>query len=107
MEIVCRYIQNEKVSKLTFMRNHLFHEQKRNNSSASPTDMMLIYRTCGTIKRNQSRMVNIKVSEFNDLFIIDYEITKLHLQNSKPIVNAHPGIIPLTRGLDSFKWANS
>jgi len=25
--------------------------------------------------------------------------------SGKPIVNAHPGVIPLTRGLDSFKWA--
>ncbi len=25
--------------------------------------------------------------------------------NGRPIVNAHPGLIPMSRGLDSFKWA--
>ena len=25
--------------------------------------------------------------------------------NDKPVLNVHPGIIPQTRGLDSFKWA--
>ena len=25
--------------------------------------------------------------------------------NGKPIINAHPGIIPQSRGLDAFKWA--
>ena len=32
-------------------------------------------------------------------------IVDISFANGKPIVNAHPGIIPLTRGLDSFKWA--
>ena len=32
-------------------------------------------------------------------------ILDIGFAKGKPIVNAHPGIIPTTRGLDSFKWA--
>lgn len=32
-------------------------------------------------------------------------IIDVSLAQGVPIVNAHPGIIPTTRGLDSFKWA--
>ena len=42
----------------------------------------------------------------NDLFVIGGAgIIDIAFAKGKPIVNAHPGIIPLTRGLDSFKWA--
>jgi phosphoribosylglycinamide formyltransferase-1 len=41
-----------------------------------------------------------------DLFVIaGAGILDIDFARSKPIVNAHPGIIPVTRGLDSFKWA--
>ena len=41
-----------------------------------------------------------------DIFIITGAgIINPKLTNGKPIINAHPGIIPLVRGLDSFKWA--
>ena len=33
------------------------------------------------------------------------EFFDIGFAGGKPIVNAHPGIIPLTRGLDSLKWA--
>ena len=32
-------------------------------------------------------------------------ILDVNCMKNKPVVNAHPGIIPMTRGLDSFKWA--
>ena len=41
-----------------------------------------------------------------DVFIIGGAgILNTDFAGKKPIVNAHPGIIPITRGLDSFKWA--
>lgn len=32
-------------------------------------------------------------------------ILDIEFATGRPIVNAHPGIIPTTRGLDAFKWA--
>ena len=41
-----------------------------------------------------------------DAFVIGGAgILDIGFAEAKPIINAHPGIIPLTRGLDSFKWA--
>ena len=41
-----------------------------------------------------------------DVFVIaGAGILDVGFAGDKPIVNAHPGIIPTTRGLDSFKWA--
>ncbi|GJL81769.1 MAG: hypothetical protein DHS20C01_14030 [marine bacterium B5-7] len=41
-----------------------------------------------------------------DVFVIaGAGILDIGFAGNKPIVNAHPGIIPTTRGLDSFKWA--
>lgn len=41
-----------------------------------------------------------------DYFVITGAgIINTELAQGTPIVNAHPGIIPTTRGLDSFKWA--
>lgn len=46
------------------------------------------------------------ISASNDIFVIGGAgIIDVAFANGKPIVNAHPGIIPLTRGLDAFKWA--
>ena len=41
-----------------------------------------------------------------DFFVIGGAgILNIEFAKGKPIINAHPGIIPITRGLDSFKWA--
>lgn len=41
-----------------------------------------------------------------DLFVIcGAGILDIGFAGGKPVINAHPGIIPTTRGLDSFKWA--
>lgn len=46
------------------------------------------------------------LSELCDVFIIGGAgLLDIGFAGGKPIVNAHPGIIPLTRGLDSLKWA--
>ncbi|MEM7778132.1 MAG: formyltransferase family protein [Pseudomonadota bacterium] len=41
-----------------------------------------------------------------DLFVITGAgLLDVGFAGGKPIVNAHPGVIPTSRGLDSFKWA--
>lgn len=41
-----------------------------------------------------------------DLYLITGAgIINADLTNGRPILNAHPGIIPSVRGLDAFKWA--
>lgn len=46
------------------------------------------------------------ISHLVDFFIITGAgILDVSFAEGKPIVNAHPGIIPTNRGLDSFKWA--
>jgi phosphoribosylglycinamide formyltransferase-1 len=47
-----------------------------------------------------------KISDQCDIFVIGGSgILNPNFAEGKPIINAHPGIIPTTRGLDSFKWA--
>lgn len=46
------------------------------------------------------------ISNKCDLFILaGAGIINIDFAKGKPILNCHPGIIPTTRGLDSFKWA--
>ena len=46
------------------------------------------------------------ISDECDLFVIGGAgIIKLKPFKNKKVYNAHPGIIPTSRGLDSFKWA--
>ncbi len=47
-----------------------------------------------------------QISHLVDFFVITGAgILDVSFAGGKPIVNAHPGIIPTNRGLDSFKWA--
>ncbi len=49
---------------------------------------------------------NEVISDMVDFFVITGAgIIDINFAKGKPIVNAHPGIIPTSRGLDSFKWA--
>lgn len=46
------------------------------------------------------------ISDECDVFIIaGAGILNIDFAALKPVLNVHPGIIPQTRGLDSFKWA--
>ncbi len=46
------------------------------------------------------------IGDLVDFFVITGAgIIDISFANKKPIVNAHPGIIPTSRGLDSFKWS--
>ena len=69
----------------------------------------------GTQTRNLRKLDKVSFQEWSgneiisdkvDFFLIaGAGIIDINFAQGKPIVNAHPGIIPTSRGLDSFKWA--
>ena len=109
-QLVCRYIQNEKVSEINLYALPYIPRAKREIIVPHRPDMMLSVPTENLAELSKVKFQkwngNKVISEFNDVFVIGGAgIIDTAFANSKPIVNAHPGIIPLTRGLDSFKWA--
>lgn len=109
-QLVCRYIQNEKISEINLYALPFKPRPERaaiishrpNMSYSVPTESL------AELSKVQFQKWDGKeeISEYNDIFIIGGAgIIDIAFANDKPIVNAHPGIIPLTRGLDSFKWA--
>lgn len=109
-QLVCRYIQNEKISEINLYALRFIPRVERavvfphrpNMTHAVPTESL-----CEQSKVNFQKWDGKEdISEFNDVFVIGGAgIIDIAFAKGKPIVNAHPGIIPLTRGLDSFKWA--
>lgn len=69
----------------------------------------------GTLTRNLRKLDKVSFQEWSgseiisdivDFFLIaGAGIIDINFARGKPIVNAHPGIIPTSRGLDSFKWS--
>lgn len=109
-QLVCRYIQNEKVKEINLYalpfkprkeRAILFPHRPDMNRSV-PTESLAEFSKVKFQKWDGEE----DISASNDIFVIGGAgILDVSFANEKPIVNAHPGIIPLTRGLDSFKWA--
>lgn len=109
-QLTCRYNQNEKISEINLYALPFVPRAERAVVLPHRPDMT---RAVPTESLSELSKVNFQkwdgkkdVSEFNDLFVIGGAgIIDIAFAKGKPIVNAHPGIIPLTRGLDSFKWA--
>jgi len=109
-QLACRYNQNEKISEINLYALPFVPRAERAVVLPHRPDMT---RAVPTESLSELSKVNFQkwdgkkdVSEFNDLFVIGGAgIIDIAFAKGKPIVNAHPGIIPLTRGLDSFKWA--
>ena len=109
-QLVCRYIQNEKVSEINLYALPFTLRAERSVIISHRPDMA---RSIPTESLSELSKVTFQqwdgkeeISDFNDIFIIGGAgIIDVAFAKGKPIVNAHPGIIPLTRGLDSFKWA--
>ena len=109
-QLACRYIQNEKISEINLYALPFIPRAERAVVLPHRPDMT---HAVPTESLSELSKVNFQkwdgkedISEFNDLFIIGGAgIIDIAFSKGKPIVNAHPGIIPLTRGLDSFKWA--
>ena len=109
-QLVCRYIQIEKISEIKLYALPFTPRAERTVIIPHRPDM-----TCSVPTESLAELSKVKfqkwngkddISESSDIFIIGGAgIIDIAFANDKPIVNAHPGIIPLTRGLDSFKWA--
>jgi phosphoribosylglycinamide formyltransferase-1 len=109
-QLVSRYVKNEMVEKITLFalpfknrkhRDVLIHHRP-NMNDAIPTESLAELSKVSFCRWDG----NQDVSKEADVFVIGGAgILDTGFAGGKPIVNAHPGIIPLTRGLDSFKWA--
>lgn len=109
-QLVCRYMQNEKISKINLYALPFKSRTDRRVAFPHRPDMTLSVPTesLAEIPKVKFQKWNSEdnISAFNDIFVIGGAgIVDIGFANGKPIVNAHPGIIPLTRGLDAFKWA--
>ena len=109
-QLVCRYIQNEKITEINLYalpfnpraERTVIIPHRPNMTSSIPTESLAELSKVKFIKWDGKE----DISAFNDIFVIGGAgIINVAFANGKPIVNAHPGIIPITRGLDSFKWA--
>lgn len=109
-QLVCRYIQNDEITEINLYALPFKPRAERAVIISHRPDMT---RSVPTESLAELSKVNFlkwdgreDISESNDIFVIGGAgIVDISFANGKPIVNAHPGIIPLTRGLDSFKWA--
>tara|TARA_Y100000591_G_C21690288_1_gene622744 strand:- start:114 stop:794 length:681 start_codon:yes stop_codon:yes gene_type:complete len=109
-QLVCRYVQNEKVKEINLYAQPFKPRKERAILFSHRPDMT---RSVPTESLKELSKVKFQkwngeedISANNDIFVIaGAGILNIEFARDKPIVNAHPGIIPLTRGLDSFKWA--
>lgn len=109
-QLACKYNQNEKISEINLYALPFVPREERAVVLSHRPNMT---RSVPTACLSDLSKVSFQkwdgksdISEFNDIFVIGGSgIINIAFAKGKPIVNAHPGIIPLTRGLDSFKWA--
>lgn len=109
-QLVCRYNLNEKISEINLYALPFTPRAQRAVIIPHRPDMTRSVPTKSLAELSKVKFqkwnVGKAISEPNDIFVIGGAgIVDISFANSKPVVNAHPGIIPLTRGLDSFKWA--
>lgn len=109
-QLVCRFIEMDVISEINLYALPFVPRAKRSviaphrpdMNAAAPTACFAALRKVSFHKWNGFT----KLHEFNDCFVIGgCGILDTSFAAGKPIVNAHPGIIPINRGLDSFKWA--
>ena len=109
-QLVCKYVENEKIKEINLYAQPFKPRKERVILFSHRPDMT---RSVPTESLAELPKVNFQkwdgeqdISANNDIFVIaGAGILDIAFAKEKPIVNAHPGIIPLTRGLDSFKWA--
>lgn len=109
-QLVCRYVQNDKVKEINLYALPFKPRKERTIIIPHRPDMTrsVPAESLAELSRVKFQKWDGKevISASNDIFVIGGAgIIDVAFANGKPIVNAHPGIIPLTRGLDSFKWA--
>lgn len=109
-QLVLSYATNPLVSEIKILALPFKQRSARDISFQHRPD-----QTIAMHSRDLANLDKVSVSAWNghaspesdiDCFIIaGAGILDVAFAQGTPIVNAHPGIIPTTRGLDSFKWA--
>ncbi|MAB60684.1 MAG: hypothetical protein CMO46_09130, partial [Verrucomicrobiales bacterium] len=109
-QLVWRYLENKLIEEIKLFALPFSPRKERNVIFEHRPNQFLATQT-----ENLSRLDKVSFQKWDgkeiledqcDLFIIGGAgILDVSFAKGKPIVNAHPGIIPLSRGLDSFKWA--
>ena len=109
-QLVLRFIDNPLIEKVKIYALPFTQRQERavliphrpDQTRSIPTESLSELGKVSFSRWNGTAIIGDEV----DLFVIaGAGILDVDFARSKPIVNAHPGIIPVTRGLDSFKWA--
>lgn len=109
-QLVLKYINDKRINKINLyalpfkerkQRNILFHHRPDMKSGIHTKCLQDLDKV--SYEPWDGKKI---ISQHCDLFVVGGAgILDVSFAQGKPIVNAHPGIIPLTRGLDSFKWA--
>ena len=109
-QLTARYIEDERIEEIKIyalpfvkrkMRKIIFSHRPEMKSGIH-TEKLSAHEKVSFCRWNGKDIIANECDFFviGGAGILDIEFAK-----GKPIVNAHPGIIPTTRGLDSFKWA--
>ena len=109
-QLVFSYIKNPIVTSVNLYALPFTRRTKRDVIIHHRPDMTdsILTKSLAELPKVEFQKWNGKddISKYNDIFVIGGAgILEIGFAKGKPIVNAHPGIIPTTRGLDSFKWA--
>lgn len=109
-QLVCRYVAKKQIKEVNLYALPFKPRQRRTVIFAHRPDM-----TQSVTTETLAEFPNVRfqkwdgyqdISLSNDIFIIGGAgILDVGFAQGKPIINLHPGIIPITRGLDAFKWA--
>ena len=109
-QLVCRYVRDRRIDSIEIFALPFVVRKKRkiiiphrpDMTNTLPTESLAEFEKVKYHKWDGKQ----NLGSCCDLFVIGGAgILDLAFAEGRPIINAHPGIIPLTRGLDSFKWA--
>jgi phosphoribosylglycinamide formyltransferase-1 len=109
-QLVCRYVRDKRIDSIEIFALPFISRKKREilinhrpkMGDALHTKCLAEFDKVNYQKWDGKR----KLGSYCDLFIIGGAgILDVTFAEGRPIINAHSGIIPLIRGLDSFKWA--
>ena len=109
-QLVCRYLRDNRIKDIKLFalpftprkERDVIFRHRPDQSKALPTESLSEIPKVSFQRWDGKQVIESEC----DLFIIaGAGILDVAFAKGKPIVNGHPGIIPLTRGLDSFKWA--
>ena len=109
-EVILNFVNNEDIQKIKLFSLPFIQRDKRQSLFNHRPDMSL-----GAHTRELALLPRVEfnlwdgmdnLSSMCDFFVITGAgIIDPSFASGKPIINLHPGIIPLARGLDAFKWS--